>query len=291
MLQTLLSGLTTGAVYALVGIGYNIVFIGAGIINFSQAQLIMVGSFLAYAVSTKAGTPLWLTTVICGIAVAILAVVVERVAVRPLWSRTGTRDAELVTTLGVALALDGAVALIWGTDPVQLPFLQSPDRVVIGGAGIYLYQLVLLGFVIAGGVAFTLVFRRTRLGIQCLAASENRTAAMARGINVKLLSSAAFAASGLFLGIAAPLYGAQMLVVYNSADPIAILAFVVLAIGGLRSIPGSLVAGLLLGLLQAIASRYTNANVSQVVVFGSFVVFLLLMPGGIAGRGGAVRDV
>src|ERR1700722_12558930 len=94
MLQTILSGLTTGAVYALVGIGHNVVFIGAGIINFSQAQLIMVGSFLAYAVSTEAGTPLWLTTVICGIAVAILAVVVERVAVRPLWSRTGTRGAE-----------------------------------------------------------------------------------------------------------------------------------------------------------------------------------------------------
>ncbi|MFF2508170.1 branched-chain amino acid ABC transporter permease [Streptomyces sp. NPDC058067] len=270
-------GLALGAVYALVAVCYNIVFISSKTFNFAQAQLIMVGAFVAYTglVTWKLSVPLVMLLAVA--AVMALAAIEERLAVRPVKDPHNI----LVTTLGVSILLNGATQLVWGTQPLNVPFFGGNDVLELLGGQIYPVEIAL---VLVAGVlvwALTRLSRRFLVGLALLGMSEDREAAMLRGVNVRRLAFGAFAFSGAVAGLLGMFVGPKTFAVATLGASLALKGFVVLAIGGFGSMPGTLVGGLVVGLAEALAARYLGGEYANITVFVILITILLVRPAGL----------
>ncbi len=186
------SGLALGAVYVLVAIGYNIVFVSSNTFNFAQAQLMMVGTFVAYTGLVTLKLPVLVVAVMATVTVMLLASVEEIVAIRPV----ADHQNQLVTTLGVATLLNGATQLIWGSEPLTVPFFGSNEPITLLGGRTYPVEIALLVAAIALVVGLSYVSKKTMTGLALIGISEDREAAMLRGVNVRRLALGAFAFSG-----------------------------------------------------------------------------------------------
>ena len=272
------TGLALGAVYALVAIGYNIVFVSSHTFNFAQAQLMMVGTFVAYTGLVTLRLPAVVVFVMAVLAVTALAAIEEIVAVRPV----ADHQSQLVTTLGVATLLNGATQLIWGTEPLSVPFFGSQDPITVLGGRTYPVEIALLALAVGLVIALGYFTRNTMTGLALMGISEDREAAMLRGVNVRRLALGAFAASGALAGAAGLFVGPKT---FGAA--LAIKGFVALAIGGFGSLPGALVGGLTVGLVESFTALEFGAQYSNIAVFVVLIVILMVKP---AGLFGAVRE-
>jgi branched-chain amino acid transport system permease protein len=282
------SGLTVGAIYALIAIQYNIVFIATGIFNFAQAQLAISGTFLAYLF----GSTLHLTPVVvialCAISCAALSMLEEIMAVLPLQGRG--YHGELVTTLGFAVVLEGVALVIWGSNPLAVNFPGSQQVLTVLGGRVLPDELVLVGATVVIMIALRVGMRRTKLGLAALAAAENRSAAMLRGVNVRFLSLFFFALAGAIAGATGIIVGPQTFAVYDGGNTLALMGFLALAIGGFGSQLGALVGGLGAGIIQALTERYLGSEYALLVLFALLVLLLLVRPQGLFGQG-TLREV
>ncbi|TDB87467.1 branched-chain amino acid ABC transporter permease [Actinomadura sp. KC216] len=288
-MTTIWSGLATGALYSLVAIGYNVVLLASGVVNFANAYLIMIGTFLAYVGLVDWGLPVAVTVLLAGLAVAVIAVVEERIAIRPLLRRHGTHAA-LITTVGVGTLLGGIASKIWGTEPLKVPSPFSSEPLTLLGGTIQRNDLVLILLVLALGVGLHLWSRKTLLGLASLATAENRQAAQARGLNVRALGIGAFALAGLIAGLFAVFVAGRTYAHFHLGETLALFGFVAIAIGGSASQLGGLIGGFTIGLLYAVTARYVGDSYPQIVVFGVFLLILLTRPRGLFG-GAAERQV
>lgn len=277
MMTLIWSGLASGAVYALVAIGYNIVFVSSQTFNFAQAQILIVGAFVAYNASVTWNLPLWAVIALATAAALVVAAVAERVAVRPVHDP----DALLVTTLGVATLLSGATQLIWGSQPLTLPFPGSSNVISVLGGRIYPFEAGLVAAPVALVLAFTYLTRRFTTGLALLAMAEDREAATLRGVNTRRLALAAFALAGAVGGLSSLLVGPYTFVVSNLGSELALKGFVVLAIGGFGSMGGALAGGLLVGQAEAFTSRYLGTQYSNIMIFALLLIVLLARPAGL----------
>jgi branched-chain amino acid transport system permease protein len=291
MMTTIWSGLAVGAVYALVAIGYNVVLLASGIFNFAHAQLIMVGTYMAYVAQHTLDLPGVLVWTFSAIVVGAIAVVEERVAIRPLMQRGRDVHATLITTIGVAVILDGVVLRIWGPDPKTVTSPLGSRRLEILGGGIQANDLALIIAVVVVGVGLHLWSRHTLTGLASLASAEDRDAAMVRGVNVRVLAIGAFVVAGLVAGAFGQLVGSKLYANVGLGDTIALFGFVAIAIGGSGSQIGGLIGGFSTGIIYALAQRYggatTGADWANIIVFGVFLLVLLTRPRGLFG--GAVE--
>jgi len=274
------SGLALGAVYALVAIGYNIVFISQKTFNFAQASLMMFGAFIAYMGIVVWGLPWWLTAIIAAIIVGAMAAVEERIAIRPV------RDPHnlLVTTLGASIIIEGVAQLIWGGEPYRVPFFAGDEVIDVLGGRVYPVELVLIALVILIVVGLVIFARRSLIGIALLGMSENREAAQLRGVNVRRFALWAFIFTGVLAGFLAVFVGPKTYAVATLGASLAIKGFVVLAIGGFGSLWGTLAGGLIVGLTEALASRYIGPDVANLSVFVILIVILMVKPTGLFTR-------
>lgn len=288
-MTTIWAGLATGALYSLVAIGYNVVLLASGVVNFAHAHLIMIGTFLAYVCLVDWNLPVAPTIVLTGIAVSVIAVIEERIAIRPLLRRHGGHAA-LITTVGVGTVLGGIAARIWGTEPVTVPSPFSQEPMSVLGGTILRNDLVLILTVLILGVGLHVWSRKTLLGLASLATAENRQAAQARGLNVRALGIGAFALAGLIAGLLAVFVAGRTYATFHLGDTLALFGFVAIAIGGSGSQLGGLLGGFAIGLLYAITARYVGASYPQIVVFVVFLFILLTRPRGLFG-GAAERQV
>lgn len=279
-MTVILGGLALGAVYALVAVGYNIVYISSKTFNFAQAQLIMVGAFVAYSGLVTWKLPVPLVLVMAGAVVAVVAAIEERIAIRPV------RDMHnvLVTTLGASIFLDGAAQLIWGSQPLAVPFFAGNDSMPFLGARVYPVEIALI--LLAPLIVILLVqfSRRSLVGLALLAISEDREAALLRGVPVRRLALAAFVAAGALAGIVGLFVGPKTFAVATLGAALALKGFVVLAIGGFGSMPGTLVGGAIVGLVEALASRHLGGEYANLAVFAVLIAVLMLRPGGLFAR-------
>lgn len=279
-MTVILGGLALGAVYALVAVGYNIVYISSKTFNFAQAQLIMVGAFVAYSGLVTWKLPVPLVLVMAGAVVAVVAAIEERIAIRPV------RDMHnvLVTTLGASIFLDGAAQLIWGSQPLAVPFFAGNDSMPVLGARVYPVEIALI--LLAPLIVILLVqfSRRSLVGLALLAISEDREAALLRGVPVRRLALAAFVAAGALAGIVGLFVGPKTFAVATLGAALALKGFVVLAIGGFGSMPGTLVGGAIVGLVEALASRHLGGEYANLAVFAVLIAVLMLRPGGLFAR-------
>ncbi|MGW6378481.1 branched-chain amino acid ABC transporter permease [Rhodococcus sp. NPDC055112] len=274
------SGLALGAVYTLVAIGYNIVFISSNTFNFAQAQLMMVGTFVAYTGLVTLKLPVLVVAVMATVTVMILAGLEEIIAVRPVHDHQN----QLVTTLGAATLINGATQLIWGSEPLTVPFFGSNDAITLLGGRTYPVEIALLVLAIVLVVLLSQVSKKTVTGLALLGISEDREAAMLRGVNVRALALGAFAASGALAGFLGLFVGPKTFAVATLGSALAIKGFVALAIGGFGSLPGALVGGLTVGLVESFAALELGSQYSNIAVFVVLIAILMVRPAGLFGR-------
>lgn len=270
-------GLALGAVYALVAIGYNIVFISSKTFNFAQAQLMMVGCFVAYTGLVTLDLPFFLAALFAAAAVFVVAAIEERVAIRPLKDP----HAVLVTTLGAAVLLDGGTQLIWGSQPLSVPFFGDGTVLTVLGGRVYPVEIVLVLVTVLLVLLLIWASRRYVVGLALLAMSEDREAAMLRGVNVRRLAFGAFAGAGALAGLLGVVVGPQTYAVATLGTALALKGFVVLAIGGFGSLSGTLVGGLIVGLVESLASRYLGGEYALISVFVVLIAVLMIRPAGL----------
>ncbi|GAA5078391.1 branched-chain amino acid transport system permease protein [Thermocatellispora tengchongensis] len=281
-MTTVWAGLATGAIYSLVAIGYNVVLLASGTFNFAHAQLLMAGTFLAYTGAVTLGLPVLPTLLLGAAGVAVVALLEERIAIRPLLGRSDAHGA-LITTVGAATILDGLAAVIWGREPLTVPSVLPDEPLTLLGGTVRPVDLALIALTLLTGVGLHLWSRHSLLGLASLASAEDREAAAARGINVRLLGTGAFVLAGAIAGVFGLLVGARTYAVFDLGHSLALFGFVAIAIGGSGSQLGGLIGGFATGLVYAFAARYIGAEFPQIVVFGVFLLILFLRPRGLFG--------
>lgn len=281
MATALISGLAMGSIYALIAMGYNITYLTSRVVNFAQAHLMVLGMFLSVWMFGR-GVPVVLVVAGSALAVMAVALVEERVAIRPL--RTVGAHSELVTTLGYATVITGLIIVVAGSDPlaVRFPFSARSFHLLGGRIQPVDLALIITALVIAGVLAA--ILRWTRLGIATLAQSEDREAALLRGIDVRKLSMIGFGLVGLLAGMVGPLVGNKTYAVASLALLLAVKGFVVVCLGGLGSIEGAWLGGLTIGVLEALAIWRFGTDYRDLTVFVVFVAMLLLRPSGLFGK-------
>jgi len=283
VITTLWAGLAIGAVYAIVAIAYNVVFVATRILNFAQAYILMIGTFIAVEMASRLHVPLPVAVIICAVAGALIGAIEEIVAVRRLVN-TGAHT-ELVTTLGVGVILSGIALLVWGSEPLSVPYLQEIPTLDVFGGRVALGELVIIGSAIVLGLGAWFVSRHSMIGLTALATSEDRDAAMLRGINVRWLSTGAFALAGALVAAVAPIVATKTYATYHLGETLAVKAFLVLAIGGFGSYIGALLGGVVVGVLEMFAARYLGSEWQNITVFVLLLIVLVVLPNGVFARG------
>lgn len=284
MAATIWSGLTLGALYALISSGFTLSLLPSGIFNFAQGALVVGGTFLTYYWFTDVGIPLVPALLLNAVAGIVAGTICELTTVRPL--RMGSAaggPAELITTVGMSTAITGALGLAWGFQALQVPFHGPHKQVHFLGVNADPVEIILIGLAIVVALGCAWWFHRRLTGQACLALAEDRTAAMLRGVNVDVLSIGGFAAAGLLAGVSAIVIGPITYALPTLGVTFALGGFVAVAIGGEGSFIGGLVGGVVVGLVSAFAARYLGANWSDIAVLVVLLLTLALRPKGIGG--------
>lgn len=291
---TVWSGLTLGSIYALVALGFLVTLVPTGVFNFAQGALILGGDYLTYYWFSSLGLSVGPAIVLDAVVGVMLGILCEVVCIRPLRGRSGRREVgsrEIVTTVGMATGLVGVMGVLWGQAPLSVPFRGS-NSVIHWPLGVVALpvQVIVVVVAVVAAVGLEIWFRATRMGQACLAVSEDRTAAMLRGVNVNLLSVCAFGAAGAMAGLAAYVTGPITYATPAIANTLALGGFVALALGGERSFIGAMFAALIVGVVSSVAAWYLGANYSDPAVLILLLLALGLRPSGVGGRS-AVRRV
>lgn len=274
------SGLALGAVYALVAIGYNIVFLSQKTFNFAQAALMMLGAFLAYLGIAVMGLPWWLVAIGAAVIVGGIAALEERIAIRPVKDMHNL----LVTTLGASIIMEGVAQVIWGGEPRRVPFFLGDQVLTVAGGRMYPVEIALVVLVVLIVVGLTQYAKRSMNGLALLGMSEDREAAQLRGVNVRRFALIAFVFTGVLAGLLGVFVGPKTYAVATLGASLALKGFVVLAIGGFGSLWGTLAGGVIVGLTEALASRYIGSDFANLSVFLILILILMVKPTGLFTR-------
>lgn len=284
VVQYLVAGIAVGMVYGLVGLGINIVYNASGAINFAQGEFVMLGGMGTVALHA-AGLPLWLAAAMGVVGVAVIGLVVERVAIAPMRDRPPL--AAIIATIGASLVLQGAAKLAWGPDPVRLPPFSGEEPVRLAGAGIEPQRLWVLGLAAVSVLAVQLFFARTLVGKAMRAVAEKRFAARLCGIAGRDMTRLAFAMSaGLSALIGVAVTPVEMMR-YSQGAHYTLTGFLAAVVGGLGNGTGAVVGGLALGLLESFSKGYISSGYARALALGVALLLLWVRPQGLLGGGRA----
>ncbi|MEU0465312.1 branched-chain amino acid ABC transporter permease [Amycolatopsis sp. NPDC006131] len=281
MIATLLSGLALGAVYTLVGIGFNLAWLTTRAINFAQGGFVMAGAFLTVFLHSQ-GLPAVVIFVLLLAIGALVSAVEYSLAIRPVQTRG--EHAELVTTVGFITVIQGVILFFVSDDALRVPSLVPSGLIPVPGGFVSPAELLLVVVAVVVGVAAHLWAWHTRFGLAAMGVSEDREAAMILGVDTTRFSYLTFMASGALGFGVAQVVGPETFAVVSLATLISIKGFVALAIGGFGSNLGALIGGLVVGSAETLVARAFGASWQNTAVFVIFVVLMLLRPRGLFGE-------
>lgn len=284
-LSYIINGISLGSVYAIIALGYTMVYGIAKMLNFAHGDVIMVGGFVAFTAMNSAGLPPLVAVLLSMLVCTVLGVVIERVAYKPL--RMTSPLAVLITAIGVSYFLQNLALLIFGADTKTFQSVISFEGISLAGgqlkiSGVTLVTILACIIIVVG---LTLFIRRTKAGQAMLAVSEDRGAAQLMGINVNGTIALTFAIGSALAAVA----GVLLCSAYPSLNPYTgampgIKAFVAAVFGGIGSIPGAMLGGILLGVIEILAKAYISSQLADAIVFAVLILVLLVKPTGIFGK-------
>ena len=283
MLQQLVNGLILGSVYALLALGYTMVYGIIKLINFAHGDIYMIGAFMGYYLINILKFNFFLSLILAMIGAAILGVIIEFLAYRPL--RNSTRIAALITAIGVSFLLEYGMIFFVGANTRSFPQVIKTVRFNLGPISISNIQLLILGISIFLMVALQFIVQKTKMGKAMRAVSVDSDAAQLMGINVNRTISFTFALGSALAGAA----GVLIALYYNSLEPLmgmtpGIKSFVAAVLGGIGIIPGAALGGFVIGLLETFATAIGLSDLRDAIVYAILIVILLIRPAGILGK-------
>ncbi len=285
-LVNLLNGLSLGSVYAIIALGYTMVYGIAKMLNFAHGDIIMVGAYLSYVALSGLKLPP-LPAVLFSMAVCtLLGILIEKAAYRPL--RQAASLAVLITAIGVSYLLQNVAQLIWSATPINYPsqFISLPAVQLLGGK-LHIEGMA-LATILAGAlvmVALTLFINRTKIGKAMRCVAEDRGAAELMGINVNRTISITFAIGSALAAVAGVLLWAKVYKLEPTTGALpGIKAFTAAVLGGIGSMPGAMLGGILLGIIEIFSRAYISTALSDAIVFSVLIIVLLVRPTGLLGK-------
>ena len=285
ILQHLINGISIGAVYAIIALGYTMVYGIAKMLNFAHGDVIMVGAYISFCVTNYLGLPVVVSIVASIAACTLLGILIEALAYKPL---RGTPSlAVLITAIGVSYFLQNGAQLIWGSAPKNFSSIVSFDPIILFDGRLVITGEVIVTVLVSACVmaGLTLFTGKTRTGKAMRAVSEDRDAAQLMGINVNRTISTTFAIGSALAAIAGVLLCSTVPTLAPTTGSMpGIRAFTAAVFGGIGSIPGAMLGGILLGVIETLSKAYLPNQFSDAIVFGVLIVVLLVKPTGLLGK-------
>lgn len=285
-LQFFFSGLTVGSVYALVALGFTLIYNASDVINFAQGEFVMLGG-MSTVFLALAGVPLPLAAFLGVVITTAVGLALYRFAIEP--AREGSAVSLIMITIGASIFLRGAAQVIFDKRFHSLPPILGSEPLHIGGAAVQPQSLVVLGGAAIIVVLLWLFIDRTLLGKAVIATAANRLAARLVGINVRRIVGLSFAVSAAIGAVAGVLVTPITLTSYDAGTLLALKGFAAAMLGGLGSALGAVVGALMLGMLEAFSAGYLSSQYKDAVAFVILLAVLVAMPRGLLGRGKVER--
>jgi branched-chain amino acid transport system permease protein len=286
-LQFLVSGITIGSIYALVGLGFAMIYNASNVINFAQGEFVTIGGMATVSLMAGTGLPLILAAPVAIMIAALVGLALEKFAVEP------ARNADVITliiiTIGASIFIRGGIEVLLGKDFHRLPAFSGDAPIMVGGAAIQPQSLWVIGALVLVVAALRWFFERTRLGKALLATSHNRLAAQLVGINVRTILLISFGLSAALGALAGIMTAPITLTRYDVGIMLGLKGFCAAILGGLGSSFGAVAGGLALGIAEAMAAGYVSSGYKDAVAFIIILAVLFFRPTGFFGGKGAER--
>lgn len=287
LMQQMVNGIALGSIYAMIALGYTMVYGTIRLINFAHGDVYMLGAFLGYYLVTVLGVNWMLALLITMGVIAVVGVLIERIAYKPL--RHSTRVAALITAIGVSYLIQNLMIYFVGPEMRAFPAPMEVKMFKVFGLIVNSKQLIVLVVTITVMIALQIIVQHTRMGKAMRAVAVDQDAAQLMGINVDRVISFTFALGSALAGLAGILVG----IYYNSIQATmgtapGLKAFIAAVVGGIGSIPGAMIGGYLIGILETLVTYMGGAMYKDAVVYGLLIIILLVLPSGLLGK--SVRE-
>ena len=284
-LSYLINGISLGSVYAIIALGYTMVYGIAKMLNFAHGDVIMVGAYISFCVTQYLGMPAIVSIVAAMFVCTVLGMLIERMAYKPL--REAPKLAVLITAIGVSYLLQNSAQLIWGSNPKSFNSLVNIGSIRLFDGALLISDeaIVTVLCCIIIMVALTLFTSRTKMGKAMRAVSEDKGAAQLMGVDVNFTISITFAIGSALAAIAGVLLCSSYPVLQPTTGSMpGIKAFTAAVFGGIGSIPGAVLGGVLLGIIEILGKAYVSTELGDALVFGVLIIVLLVKPTGLLGK-------
>ncbi len=283
MISNLIAGISLGSIYAIIALGYTMVYGIAKMLNFAHGDVIMVGGYMCFCATFYLGLPPLAGVLLAVVVCTLLGVTIERLAYKPL--RSAPALAVLITAIGMSYFLQNAALLLWTANPKTFTSIVGYGSIQMGDVHITHVAMVTIAVCVVIMVALTLFTNKTKMGTAMRAVSEDKGAAQLMGISVNRTISLTFAiGSGLAAIAGVLLCSAYPMLVPTTGSMPGIKAFTAAVFGGIGSIPGAMLGGILLGVIEIFSKAYISQELSDAIVFAVLIIVLLVKPAGLLGK-------
>lgn len=279
--QSVVTGLLLGGVYALVSIGLTLIFGVLGIVNFAHGAMLSLAMFIVYWLTTSIGLPVYVSTLVAAALMLGLGSLVQRWLLNNL-VMSGSHEGPLLVTLGLSLLLTNLLLMVFGGRPLKVPGSVEGSLRIFGAIASY-ERLIAFGGAALVAVVLTLALKKTAFGMSIRAVAANSQGAALVGVNVGRVYALTFGIGAACVGVAGGLLAPFLSLTPSVGEEFTILAFVIVVLGGLGSVTGAVVGGLIIGLVQTVGALYLPGTGSLILVFAVFVLVLLFRPQGLFG--------
>ena len=282
ILQYIFTGLTIGSIFAMVGLGFNIIYNATDIINFAQGEFVMIGGMVMISLTKGLKIPMIPAFLLTVIIVGIVGILMERLAINPL--SNPSIITLIIITIGASIVFKGLAMFIWGKDTFILPPFTGETPIIVGGAVIIPQSLWVLGITLLVVIGLAVFFEKTLLGKAMRACATNRKAASLMGINVNRMVMLSFALSAAIGAVAGVIITPISLMEYQRGTMLAIKGFAAAILGGLGSGTGAVIAGFIIGVMESMGAGFISSGYKDAIALIVLLLVLFIKPTGLMGR-------